>query len=216
MTVWLTRIRPDLRRREARRDLASAVGMHHRLMSLFPDDTDDARRSFGVLFRVEDTETAPQILLQSTTAPQLERLPADYATTQIREITPLLQALAHGRRVHYRIAANPIRRPGRTTRQEHGAPAVVPLSGKAAEQWWLTQSEAAGIKVETLHARPLDAARGERAQDKRRIRHARTLFEGTAHIDDADLLRQRTVEGIGRGKAYGCGLLSLAPARGSA
>ncbi|WP_349632395.1 type I-E CRISPR-associated protein Cas6/Cse3/CasE [Streptomyces lydicamycinicus] len=59
---------------------------------------------------------------------------------------------------------------------------------------------------------PLDTARGERAQDKRRITHARTRFDGIAHIKDTELLRQRILDGIGRGKAYGCGLLTLAPA----
>ncbi|MFM9577769.1 type I-E CRISPR-associated protein Cas6/Cse3/CasE, partial [Streptomyces turgidiscabies] len=34
-----------------------------------------------------------------------------------------------------------------------------------------------------------------------------------ATIINPELLRQKINEGIGRGKAYGCGLLSIAPAR---
>ncbi|MFE7128866.1 type I-E CRISPR-associated protein Cas6/Cse3/CasE [Streptomyces sp. NPDC057617] len=38
-----------------------------------------------------------------------------------------------------------------------------------------------------------------------------TLFEGTAVVRDAEALRNALLNGIGRSKSYGCGLLSLAP-----
>jgi CRISPR system Cascade subunit CasE len=39
------------------------------------------------------------------------------------------------------------------------------------------------------------------------------LFEGELRVVDADRFRQTLVEGIGPGKAYGCGLLSIGPIR---
>lgn len=215
MTHWITRIQLDLRSREARRDLASAVGMHHRLMSLFPDGVGpEARKTFGVLFRVEDTPGGPQVFLQSNRAPELSRLPAHYGTGQSKDLGPLLNAFEPGRYVRYRIAANAVRRPGHTTRAEHNVGSVVALEGKAAEEWWTRQAKASGLELHRVESQALDAARGERKEGKHKIRHARTLFEGTARIIDAPLLRERASTGIGRGKAYGCGLLSLAPARG--
>lgn len=44
------------------------------------------------------------------------------------------------------------------------------------------------------------------------IRLAVVRFDGIATVTDAGLARQAVLEGIGRGKSYGCGLLSLAPA----
>ncbi|MET9796262.1 type I-E CRISPR-associated protein Cas6/Cse3/CasE [Nocardiopsis alba] len=215
MTYWITQIQPALRSREARRDLGSAVGMHHRLMSLFPDGAgQNARQTFGVLFRVEDTPRGPQILLQSNTEPELSRLPMHYGANQTKELSPLLDALEAGRYVRYRIAANAVRRPGHTTKAKNDVNSVVPLLGKEAEEWWIRQAEASGLTIHRLGSQTLDAARGERKEGQHKIRHARTLFEGTARITDACLLRERTITGIGRGKAYGCGLLSLAPSRG--
>lgn len=216
MTLWLTRIQPDPRHRDARRDLASAVGMHHRLMMLFPDGLGPtARQSLGVLFRIEDAAShsrAPHILLQSRHRPNLERLPQDYGTTTAKDITPLLTLLAADRTVRYRIDANPVRKPGHTTRAATGAKAVIPLTGADADDWWTRQAEEhSGLKLTSLHSTPLTAAQGQRHQDKRHIKHARTRFEGTALVTDPDTLRQRLLEGIGRGKSYGCGLLSLAP-----
>lgn len=215
MTHWITQIQPDLRSHEARRDLGSAVGMHHRLMSLFPDGVgQEARRTFGVLFRVENTPRGPQVLLQSNTAPELSQLPSHYGTGQSKDLSPLLEALETGRYVRYRIAANAVRRPGHTTRAKNDVSSVIPLAGAEAEEWWIRQAEASGLTVQGLGSQSLDAASGERKKGRHKIRHARTLFEGTALINDAHLLRERTITGIGRGKAYGCGLLSLAPARG--
>ncbi|MFL1427490.1 MULTISPECIES: type I-E CRISPR-associated protein Cas6/Cse3/CasE [unclassified Nocardiopsis] len=215
MTHWITQIRPDLRSREARRDLGSAVGMHHRLMSLFPDGAgQEARRTFGVLFRVEDTPRGPQILLQSNIEPELSRLPEHYGSGQTKDLSVFLDALKTGRYVRYRIAANAVRRPGHTTKAKSDVNSVVPLVGADAEEWWTRQAEASGLKLHHIASHALDAARGERKEGRHKIRHARTLFEGTAQITNALLLRERTITGVGRGKAYGCGLLSLAPARG--
>ncbi|MEX2985735.1 type I-E CRISPR-associated protein Cas6/Cse3/CasE [Streptomyces sp. C36] len=217
MKLWLTRIQPDLRHRDARRDLASAVGMHHRLMMLFPDGAGDrARERMGVLYRIEDAPGGAQgtshILVQSHVAPALDRLPSGYGTAAAKDITQLLHVLTNGLEVRYRITASAVRKSGPTTRAA-GAQAIVPLNGHAAEQWWQRQAEEkAGLKLTSVHTTPLDAARGERSQDKQRIRHVRTCFEGTAYITDAEALKQTLLTGIGRGKAYGCGLLSLAPA----
>ncbi|MET7524682.1 type I-E CRISPR-associated protein Cas6/Cse3/CasE [Streptomyces sp900116325] len=216
MTLWLTRIQPNLRHRDVRRDLASAVGMHHRLMMLFPDDLGPtARNHLGVLFRIEDAAgptRSPQILLQSHQRPDSNRLPAGYGSTTTKDISVLIGLLTTGLAVRYRIDANAVRKPGHTTRAATGAKAVIPLSGADADEWWARQAEErSGLKLTTTHSTPLIAARGERHQDKRQIKHARTRFEGTAVITDHTTLQQRILEGIGRGKSYGCGLLSLAP-----
>lgn len=216
MTLWLTRIQPDLRHRDVRRDLASAVGMHHRLMMLFPDDIGPtARQHFGVLFRIEDSAgpgRTPQILLQSREQPDLSKLPDAYGSSVTKNLTPLLDLLTDGRTVRYRIDANAVRKPGHTTRQTTGAKAVVALSGAEADAWWTRQAEErSGLKLTSLHSTPMTAARGERGQDKSQIKHARTRFEGTAFVTDHHALRQQLLEGIGRGKSYGCGLLSIAP-----
>lgn len=216
MTVWLTRIVPDPRSADARRDLASAVGMHRRLMGLFPHDAGpDSRARFGVLFRTEDTPAGPHILMQSTHQPDATQLPDSYGTSLSRPLDALLDALRPGLPLRYRCVASPVRKPGATTRAAYNLPAVLPLHGAAADEWWTRQADTAGIKPLTLHSQPLDAARGIRGTrgsgKEQHVRHARIRFDGTAAIIDPDLLRTKITEGIGRGKAYGCGLLSIAP-----
>ncbi|MCX4554283.1 type I-E CRISPR-associated protein Cas6/Cse3/CasE [Streptomyces sp. NBC_01500] len=219
MTIWLTRLVPDVRTREARRDLAGAIGMHRRLMSLFPQDAgNDPRARFGVLFRTEDTPAGPHVLIQSTHEPDLTQIPDGYGTTLARPLDALLDAIRPGLTVRYRCVASPVRKPGATTRALYNLPPVVALKGTAADEWWFRQADAAGLKSLTLTSHPMDTIQGQRKSDNptatlQHIRHTRTQFDGTAAIIDPGLLRTKITEGIGRGKAYGCGLLSIAPAR---
>ncbi|WNI18720.1 type I-E CRISPR-associated protein Cas6/Cse3/CasE [Actinacidiphila sp. ITFR-21] len=221
MTVWLTRIVPDPRSHDARHDTqgpGGAINLHRRLMSLFPDGIGaDSRAQLGVLFRTEDTPTGTQILLQSSHQPDPDRLPAGYGTAVTRPLDQLLDALAAGLTIRYRCVASAVRKPGATTRELYDLPAVVALRGAPADEWWSRQAESAGLKPLHVRSQPLDAVRGRRGTHgpaaEQQLRHARTQFDGTAAIIDPDLLRTKITEGIGRGKAYGCGLLSIAPAR---
>ncbi|MEU8445520.1 type I-E CRISPR-associated protein Cas6/Cse3/CasE [Streptomyces microflavus] len=217
MTLWLTRIVPDTRSREARRDMGDPIGTHRRIMSLFPSEAGpDPRARFGVLFRTEDTPAGPHLLVQSTHEPDTNQLPDSYGTTLARPLDALLDAIRPGLTIRYLCAASPVRKPGATTRALYNLPPVVALTGTAADEWWLRQADNSGIKPLTHHSHPLDTVRGQRRPDgapPQNIRHARTQFDGTAAIIDTDLLRQAVLNGIGRGKAYGCGLLSIAPAR---
>lgn len=215
--AYLTRIVPDPRSPEARRDARTAVDLHRRLMSLFPDNAGpDPRARFGVLHRTEDTPAGPHLLIQSTHQPDLTKLPTTYGTATTKPLNALLDALRPGLTIRYRCVASPVRKPGATTRAAYNLPAVVALTGTAADEWWYRQADTAGLKLLTLHSQPLDTARGTRnptTGDRQRINHTRTRFDGTAAVLDPEHLRTKILEGIGRGKSYGCGLLSIAPTR---
>ncbi|KWW98097.1 hypothetical protein TH66_22755 [Carbonactinospora thermoautotrophica] len=210
MNVWLTRLRPDLRHPAARHDLRDAHDLHRRIMMLVPDDLGEhARRETGLLYRVEHTPSGPQILVQSRVAPDPRRLPAGYATAETRRLDPLLNQLRTGVVIRYRIAGNPSKRLAKASPGPGRPGQVVPLRGADAEQWWIKQAEKHGLQVASLIARPVPDARGDK--NGTRIKHAIVQFDGTAVVTDPDLVRAAVLSGIGRGKAYGCGLLSLAP-----
>ncbi|MGW0592740.1 type I-E CRISPR-associated protein Cas6/Cse3/CasE [Streptosporangium sp. NPDC002607] len=88
---------------------------------------------------------------------------------------------------------------------------IVPLDGAAAEEWWQRQATSAGLVLHTVTSTPIASARGQHRGTSGRINHACTRFDGTATVTDAKSLREAMLSGIGRGKSYGCGLLSIAP-----
>ncbi|MFD6532764.1 type I-E CRISPR-associated protein Cas6/Cse3/CasE [Streptomyces sp. NPDC060184] len=221
MTLWLTRIVPSPHSREARRDLGGSdqgIRLHQRVLQMFPDGVEGpARAAFGVLFRAEETPRGPQILLQSHVVPDPSRLPDAYGNVEPRSLDGLLATLDKGTIVNYRCVASPVRKPGAASRETYKLPPVVALSGNAAIEWWERQSTAAGLEPLHIDAHPLTTVRGSRgAKDpaaRQRVQHSRTQFDGTARVLDAGLLREKLATGIGRGKAYGCGLLTVAPIR---
>ncbi|MDJ1130571.1 type I-E CRISPR-associated protein Cas6/Cse3/CasE [Streptomyces iconiensis] len=221
MTLWLTRIVPSPTSPDARRDLrgaAQGIRLHQRVLQMFPDGVEGpARAAYGVLFRAEETPRGPQILLQSRVEPDPSRLPDAYGKTETRSLDDLLKAVHNGTLVNYRCVANAVRKPSARTQEEYKLPPVVALSGNAAIAWWERQSAAAGLEPLHVNAHPLEAVSGPRGTEgaaaRQRIRHSRTQFDGMARVIDSDLCREKLAAGIGRGKAYGCGLLTIAPVR---
>lgn len=120
----------------------------------------------------------------------------------------MLVRLRPGLPVHYRIAANPSKRLAKADAQ-HKAKQVVALSGTAADEWWSRKATEHGLALSSLLATPMPSASGKVGQGHS-VRHSLTRFDGLAVITDAERLRAAVLEGIGRGKSHGCGLLSLA------
>lgn len=209
MELWLTRITPSPRSAEARSDLATAGNLHRRLMRLLPPEDlgDSPRQAAGLLFRVDESRSGTTVLVQSTRKLDPSRLPSGYGGVEHRELTPLLDALATGQHVRYRIAASPTKRTGRST-QRGLKEATIPLRGPDAEAWWASRARDNGLEPQTLVAHDrqdaVDHSRG------RRIRHTAVLFQGVATVTDTAVAREAVYRGIGRGKSHGCGLLSLA------
>ena len=61
--------------------------------------------------------------------------------------------------------------------------------------------------------RPVFRRRNPDRDRRDRVTINRTVYEGVARVTDPDALRRALVAGIGRSKAYGCGLMTLARVR---
>ena len=222
--------------RQARRDLASPYELHRTLARAFPDaDGDRHRARHGVLFRVEDpVPSGVPVLVQSTTAPDWSRLPAGYAA-RLDGPKTVEPALHQGQRLRFRLLANPVRRtnvarPGKPDRV-HRQPLVHPLPDPAAGRpdgylaWLLRQADAHGfslpVTVGPYGPEPLVShvpvrtaprrATGE-STPKGKVGHFGVRFDGALSVIDPEALSASVGKGIGPAKAFGFGLLSLAPA----
>lgn len=203
--MYLTRLRLDPRSALARRDLADPYDMHRTLVRAFVQDEAQAPPRF--LWRLEpgDAWAQPVVLLQSTHAADWSFLsqlssyvpPGEPPRTKTFDPGQLLQA---GSRYRFRLAANPtVARAGK----RHG------LVGEDAQLAWLDrQGERGGFGVEvalvsgsqTLHSR----------KGPMRVSLLRVCFEGMLQVRNVSALSHTLQAGIGPGKAFGCGLLSIA------
>jgi len=87
-------------------------------------------------------------------------------------------------------------------------------SGAAATTSADADAVAASASVVVVRReRPVFGRRNPDRDRRDRVTINRTVYEGVAHVTDADALRHALIAGIGRSKAYGCGLMTLARVR---
>ena len=200
--MFLSQLRINLRHRPARHDLGDRYELHRTLMSAFPEQLPADER---VLYRVEHTpeQARATVLVQSQTLPAwhsverlndrryLPRLPA------VKEFEPQTPA---GEQLRFRLQANP-------TVKRYGKRCAL----YAEDEWmsWLRRKgQAHGFTVEPLDVRcvKLGSLHG---QGRRQTWHA-VQFDGRLQVSQPQAFSAALRAGIGSGKAFGFGLLSIA------
>jgi len=115
--VYLSRLVPNLRSGDARRDLSDCMAMHRTLMGAFPDKLSpdgSARAVAGLLYRVETTPAGSVgMLVQSLLPPEWGHLPPSWLhpdhALQVKDITEALGRIESGNLLRFKLAANPTR-----------------------------------------------------------------------------------------------------------
>lgn len=216
--MYLTRFGINTQRRGARHLLASQQRMHAAVLAGFPAAEDPAR----VLWRVDAGTHRTDLFVVSAARPDLTHLveQAGWPTTatwDTADYQPFLERLAAGQRWAFRLTANPVRSVSRGA----GVRGQVKAHVTAAQQqdWLLRRAEGLGFRVPDgeagspqLVVKDRRTARFERprADAGRDVTVVMATYDGLLEVTDPDALRRGLCEGVGRAKAYGCGLLTLA------
>jgi CRISPR system Cascade subunit CasE len=231
--MYLSRLVLDPRCQAVRRDLADCQSMHRTLLSVFPRagrDDEGVRAAFGVLYRVEIArQDGVVILVQSREQPDWTNLPPGYllrtggANPAVKPLDNPYASLQTRRVLAFRLRANPTRkidtRSGPDGARRNGR--RVELRTEAAQMEWLRRKgEQGGFELvqvrvsnqvpDTRIAAP-QKIRGLRSSSGR-LTLASVQFDGRLCVQHLERFRRTLERGIGPGKAYGLGLLSIAPA----
>jgi CRISPR system Cascade subunit CasE len=155
-------------------------------------------------------------------------VPPSYVATapDVKDVSETYASIGSGATLRFRIRANPTRRietkSGRNG-ERHNGRRVELRTGAEQIEWLRHKGRTHGFKVlslrvsdSVLNVRLSDAnkLRGFRKEGARRhaLTFASVLFEGVLRVSDGDVFRVAMERGIGSAKAYGFGLLSVAPA----
>ncbi|HOF94612.1 MAG TPA: type I-E CRISPR-associated protein Cas6/Cse3/CasE [Clostridia bacterium] len=212
--MYLSRIALDESRRATMRALNSPQIFHGAIESSLPSDE---QRS---LWRLDRLHNKTYLLLLSGQKPELSLINEQFGflgeegVQQSKAYEPFLAALKAGQAWRFRLCANPVRSsPKAGSRGRVHAH----VTQEQQRQWLLERAERNGFLLnedgfDVVETKWLKFRKGEAKNTEVTLRLA--AFEGMLTITDISLFKEALLNGIGRAKAYGCGLMTLARIRG--
>jgi CRISPR system Cascade subunit CasE len=227
--VYLSRLWLNPRSPQVQRDLRSPHELHRSVMRAFPNILDpdlEARAYYGVLHRLEEQAESGRLLLyvQSNFQPDWQALPqgyclpgeADHENPSIKPISDSYAAIGAGRILRFRLYVNPTRKvetkslPDGTKRNGRRVPLREPEKLFA---WLQRKAEQGGFRLREVQIAGMGAAhRAVATVSGKRLTFEGVQFEGRLEVTDPEAFRGTLAAGVGSGKAYGYGLLSVGPA----
>ncbi|MGV0423797.1 type I-E CRISPR-associated protein Cas6/Cse3/CasE [Corynebacterium sanguinis] len=216
MTVF-TRVLINPRTKGGAKLLTNPQAMHAAVRAAFPPDLDES--SGRVLWRVDKHEHEHALYIvgpeKPTTRHIVEQAGWETRPGESADYSRLLGSLMKGQRWRFELVANPT-----YSEPTPGKRGKVKAHVSASHQleWLYARAGAAGFSLAPREQQDSPAVlerstehfyRGG-ADKGRPVRIAKARFAGTLEVTDAEALRRTLVDGIGRARAYGCGLLTLA------
>jgi len=219
-----------------RRDISNCHEMHKTILSGFPQDgeteNEGIRAHFQVLYRLKSSrrKNAFTLLVQSAIKPNWSSLPEEYLlyehnrdNPEIKNISNVLKIIKKSMVVKFRLMANP-------TKKIEGH--RIPLYGFNNRLEWLERKgiqhgfdllkvEISGnnnlksnvithtsIKITGWKKKKKD---GKKQSKKHQLTFEGVIFDGFLKVRNKNKFIECLKNGIGSGKSYGFGLLSIAP-----
>jgi CRISPR system Cascade subunit CasE len=198
------------RNRRVQKEIADPYQMHRSIMRAFPEDLDTKQER--VLFRLDAPRGGPPVLLvQSLTWPDWSWLEEDGARGYLLttdEPNPWVKEFAlevkPGQVLAFRLRGNPtVKRGGKR----------LGLYREEEQMSWLARkAEQGGFRLLSVNSSNEKVVGGiiHRESRKDRLRLLSVQFDGLLQVLDAQRLRCSIENGVGSGKGFGFGLLSVA------
>lgn len=214
--MFLSRVEINLRRRNTMRALSSPEVIHAAIMSSFP--TLGRESGDRVLWRIDELGPSTHILVQSNMKPDFTHVveqfgwPESEQQWETIEYDNFLSNVNNGDLRRFKIRANPTRsvmEPGnkRGKVRQH-------ITSEQQLNWLFERSKKCGF---TLNSPGTGAQIIKRENLKfknkgHNVSITAVSYEGMLEITDANDFINAVKSGIGRAKAYGCGMMTFSRA----
>ena len=187
-------------------DLGNAHKFHQRIMQGFPDqEVEFPRQDWQILYRQEPEPLSNVILVQSNQEPDWSKLPDGYLLEDKTSVKPV--DLSHWQldsTLRFRIKVNPVKRDAKTRK-------LIPLYKRDEHlAWFHRKAEQNGFQLNSVDSIPVPNITGSKGKRSGRIKIFAVLLQGQLQVRDREKFITAICQGIGKGRSYGCGLLSIA------
>ena len=212
--MYLSRIALNMRRKDTLEALTSPQRLHAAVESSFPPSPVGKGRN---LWRLDRLANGTYLLVLSNRKPDFTHIveqfgwPGAEQTWETRDYTDLMDRIRKGQLWQFRLRANPVH----SVKQPEGkgpnnrGKIYAHITAKQQEEWLIKRAEKYGFRVSESSFRVVQ----REVRRFRRHQGAITLgiatFEGVLEVTDLALFLRTLTQGMGRAKAFGCGLLTI-------
>lgn len=211
--MFLSRVKIDVNNRRKTRGLDHLGAYHNWVEESFPNEVNSGERS-RKLWRIDQVGGDPYLLVLSKGKPDVKKL-EKYGVTdsaQTKDYHVLLNQLRAGDRLRFRVVLNPVtslsqgKASGRRGR-------VIPLV--TADQQLDFLKQRAGKHGFSLDDAVMVTEKGFeilKRSNQKPLKICKAAYGGFLTIENLELFKAVLVNGLGKKKAYGFGLLTVIPA----
>jgi CRISPR system Cascade subunit CasE len=215
--LYLSRVSLNVKRRETQQALVLLQQMHAAVEQSF---TEHGHRN---LWRVDWFDNVCYLLVLSEHQPDFSHIVERFGYVEAdgdwetKNYSLLLVRLKEGQTWQFRLRANPTRSSFKEKSTETGRGKVFAhVTQTQQKQWLIDKAAPLGFSVseetfDIVHTQ-WDIF-SKTAGGKREVSIRTATFEGALTVTDNELFKGTLLKGIGRAKAYGCGLLTIANCR---
>lgn len=207
MTMFASVLRLDRTAVKALR-ITDAYSLHRVVYSLYDDVRDAASKvnssSSGILYADEGGDHRTRRILMLA-----DRAPESAVDGQYGEVhsKPIPEGFLQHDHYRFKVVVNP-------TRRHSGSRKLIPVRGREAIADWFLQraDESWGFHASTeqLQVGEINVLQFA-AKQQRSVTIAQAHVQGMLSVHDRTQFRNSFVRGVGRARAYGCGLLQIVP-----
>lgn len=201
--MYLSKIELTEKKRKTLMALRNPNLIHGAISSNYPD--------IKILWRIDQVGKARNLLLLSEEkvdfTPILQQFGKNSTQIQTVDISNLMDQFKEGSKWRFRIKANPVYRTKnkKTNRKSY----CHYMNDKDRISWLEKRSEKNGFTIDHVIIRDTNHIRFQR--NKQMVSLASATYDGILTVSNPELFKNTVKNGIGHGKAYGMGMLSLIP-----
>ena len=197
---------------------ASPQKLHAAVESSFPPGKEKAGRN---LWRIDRLDSAMYLLVLSGEKPDFSHIVEQFGwpnaeqNWETKNYNRLMEQIETRQRWQFRLRANPVH----SVKQNNGlhteesvkrGKVYAHVTVKQQEQWLLERAARYGFKLQEGSFRVVQQEVRQFMRQRKQVTLGIATFEGILEVTDVTLFLRAMACGIGRAKAYGCGLLTVA------
>lgn len=209
--MYLSRVEIDYKNRRKTKDLNHLGAYHNWVESSFPEEFEDGKRS-RKLWRIDRLNNKQYLLIVSEEKPDLKKL-EKYGvdnSSATKDYEKIINNLSVGQTLRFKATLNPVYSVSTGKKSGKRGKVYPNITIEQQMDYLLKRSEKNGFKLEKNEFFITDSNYIRlKKHGSKSINVCKTTYEGELKIIDIDKFREVLKRGLGRKKAYGCGMITV-------